>query len=311
MERETKKTRLKESLKERLGEGYEIIFPDRPHGADEGRVLFGVMKDGEASGIFVSLKNSEFESLEDEEGIQKAAAKMFADYKQKRGFLNGPCLTLDNYREMKSKVIFVLDNEPVNAAVLSHIPYRCFFDMVMYYQLYVEGEESYCKTVVNDDLEEWHINEQDLYEAAMENTQKLLPPVLQIMKLQGGHIELVTVAETPEEILDYVAHQKDKKSPMYVLTNRQGWYGADCILYDHLLEQIADSCKDSLMILPVSMHYVVLIQNGKNGIRISEWKELTGFFRTLEKAESLSSHIYFFDRADHTLKIAAEENSQA
>lgn len=315
MERETKKTRLKERLMECLGEGYKILFPDRPNRADRDGIPFGIMKDGEASGIFVYLENSEFECLEGEEGIQDAAAKMFVQYKQKRRFLNGPCLTLDNFQPIKSKVMFVLASKPDNAAALNHIPYRHILDLVMYYQLYMGGEEDYCRTVGNDDLEEWHIKEQDLYEAAMENTQKLFPPVLQIMKPQVDHIELVTVAETPEEILKYTAHLQDKKAPMYVLTTRQGWYGAGCILYAHLLEQISDSCKESLVILPVSPHYVILIQDaiqgGKNGIGISGWNELMSFFKGLGKTEALSDHIYSFDRADRTLKIAAEENRQA
>lgn len=312
MKRETKKTRLKEMLMRFLGEGYKILFPNRPYGADEDQLLLGIMKSGEVSGILVHLENSEFECLKDEEGIQKAAIKLLEEYKRKREFLGAQHLTLSDFQSVKSKVMYVLEGESENTAALSHIPYRRLYDMVLYYQLYVEGEEESCyKTVVNEDLEQWHISEPELYELAMANTRRLFPPVVQVMKVQEGRMEPVTVAYTAKQLSDYIASRQELRYPMFALTSSQGWYGAGCILYRHLLEAISDIINDSLIILPINIHHVVFIPNRISEIHLSELRELMRLLRYLGKSEVLSSYIYLFDRTDKTLKIMEDKNCRA
>ena len=50
-----------------------------------------------------------------------------------------------------------------------------------------------------------------------------------------------------------------KMPPLYVLTNRSGWYGASCILYPGLLQKLAAQLGDDLFILPSSVHEVILL----------------------------------------------------
>lgn len=303
----TWKKRLEGKLKEKLGPEYQIVYPDRPQKEDEKPV--GIMKTGEVSGILLYLKNSVIAGLDSEEDFQKTAEGMLAEYQYKRSILISPADK--NFESMKSKIVYTLENGN-DPEALRHVPHTEFHGMAVIYQLCsIEGDEIHFRTITNEDMSVWKVTQEEVTEAARTNTPRLFPPVIQMLQMVEGHVMPVEMGETLEEMLEYIGSQKKVDAPMYVLTNQKSWYGSSSLLYDHLLERISDSCKDSLIILPMGIHDVILIPKKENATSITEWKALMEILNWGNKEEALSDHIYMFDRTDQMFKIAAEEKCQA
>lgn len=304
---ETWKKRLEEKLKERLGPEYQILYPNSPQKEDEKPV--GIIKTGEFSGILLYLKDRVIASLDDETDLQKAVERMLAEYKYKRSILISPAD--ENFEEMKSKIVYTLENGNDSEALL-HVPHTEFHGMAVIYQLCsMEGGEIHTRVITNEDMSVWKVTQEKVAEAARTNTSRIFPPVIQMLQIVDGHVIAVEMKGTLEEMLENISSHKKVDAPMYVLTNQKNWYGSSCLLYDNLLERISDKCKDSLIILPMSIHDVILIPKKENSTSIREWKGLMEILNCGNKEEALSDQIYMFDRSDRVFKIAAEESSQA
>ena len=91
---------------------------------------------------------------------------------------------------------------------------------------------------------------------------------------------------------------------MYVLSNQSGLYGASNMIDNHLLGQISESCNDSLLILPVDIHEIILIPSRKNRTSIADWKAVIHALNIENKGVKLSDLVYLFDRADKKLHVA-------
>ena len=85
------------------------------------------------------------------------------------------------------------------------------------------------------------INKEDLMDAALYNTEKLLPPRFDSIG------ELLHV----EEFNDF---------PMYVLTNEKQTFGAGAILYENMYEKLERIVGD-FIVIPSSVHEVIIISS--------------------------------------------------
>lgn len=309
MNMETRKHRFKTKLKEKLGAEYKVIFPQRLENKEEKTLMVGIKKDGEAVGICTYLNDSEIEWLDNEAGIQSAVTKVIEEYKRKNEFLNGPQLAGDSFDEVKSKIVYTLDNGEENTEALKHIPHIRYYDMIAYFRILVTMDgESYVRTVLNEDLSTWGVNLQDVLEAAQVNTPVLYPPVIQRIGIEDGKVAAISIGDTLDEMLHYIESLPEQQEPMYVLSSKEGQYGAISMIDNHLLEQISDSCNDSLVILPKDIHELILIPFSKNATPITDWKDMIHAVNDLNRGEKLSELVYLFDRADKKLRTANDDD---
>ena len=97
------------------------------------------------------------------------------------------------------------------------------------------------------------------------------------------------------------AEDIDKDDPqIYILTNRYRTNGATALLYEKLLAQIAESFEKDLLILPSSIHEVLIIP--VDHISKSTLDHYATFIREVNDTqladdEILSDHAYYFHRA--------------
>ena len=91
----------------------------------------------------------------------------------------------------------------------------------------------------------------------------------------------------------------DDKIDMYVLTNEKRINGAGTIFYDGLLKKFADKIEKDLIIIPSSIHEVILIPSD-NGITDEEVNEMIDEVNEneLETVEILSNHMYLYRRKE-------------
>ena len=136
-----------------------------------------------------------------------------------------------NFEDVKSRIVFKLINTERNKALLEDIPHIEFLDLSIVFQCLVLQEEfGLCSILIhNVHLKLWDVTKEELYQAAKENTPKLMP--FQIKSMQQVLFEIIK-KENPEAYSsDDCPEQYINHIPMFVLSNKHKVEGASCILY--------------------------------------------------------------------------------
>ncbi len=109
-----------------------------------------------------------------------------------------------------------------------------------------------------------------------------------------------------EEALEQLLEEENDPSPLYVLSNQTGIYGACCILYQDLLKNFADSFERDLIVLPSSIHEVLLTPD-EQGLSYDYLNAMVVQINHSEVPveDQLSNHIYLYTRKDDQLHILA------
>ena len=91
---------------------------------------------------------------------------------------------------------------------------------------------------------------------------------------------------------------------LYVLTNSRGINGAACILYPRVLKEFAESLGEDLIILPSSIHEVLLTPSSVS-LPPEELNEMVQAINQSDvpAEDRLSDHIYYFSRIQGCLYL--------
>lgn len=187
-----------------------------------------------------------------------------------------------------SRIVMRLVSKKYNEALLSDIPYITYHDLaiVFYCLVYADSDNQGSILIHNSHIHMWNTSTEALYLLAMQNTPELLPHKL---------IPMAELLKTHP-----LAHLLDlNEIPMYILTNLYKTNGASAILYEDLLSRIADNFQQDLIILPSSIHELILIP--VDAFDTHELKYYTQVVREVNETqladdEVLSDHAYFFRR---------------
>ena len=98
----------------------------------------------------------------------------------------------------------------------------------------------------------------------------------------------------------------DDAAPLYVLSNSNGLYGASCMVYQNVLKDFADHLQADLILLPSSVHEVLLTPN----LEDSSYEDLSSMVTSINRQEvspeeQLSNQVYLFSRKDGSLKVVS------
>ena len=223
---------------------------------------------------------------------------------------DGSCLPhieariMSDFSLVRSKVAFKLINTASNPELLSDLPHFPYLDLSIVFYLFLEKNDSGQMTALihNDHLKLWRLSEEELYQTAMENTPRLLPSTLKTMREVMSEI---AVNQLGEDYYDDLAGSFDEDSPLsplYVLTNQTGLYGAGVMLYPNILKNFADRMGQDLVILPSSIHEVLLLPYDET----VDFDSLNDMVVSINRSEvpsedQLSNQIYFYNRSDNQI----------
>ena len=212
------------------------------------------------------------------------------------------------YESVKNRICYRLINYEKNADLLKEIPYKQYWDLAMVFYYAVDADILHHATVLirNTDMERWNIPVDELMNDAMLNTPVISPwrfasiqHVIEDFMFEGME-EALTTIEKAREII-----QMDEESvPMYILTNKERYYGAACILYPGLLASIADRFECDLYILPSSIHECIIMP-------VYEWYTKEGLSkmvreineREVDDMEILADHAYLYERETEEIQL--------
>lgn len=179
--------------------------------------------------------------------IEKAAVKIVKLYHQYRcPYLNIDINVLQSKAFIIGHVCYQLVNTEKNKEKLQGVPHKEILDLSAVYRVMIDESTSY--VVGNDMMKIAGLTSHELDEAAKENTK-------------NGGFRISTMQEIlfSPGILEDAEDIKSEIPEMFVLTNTNGNNGANILLYDEKLKELADRIGGDFYVLPSSIHEVLAL----------------------------------------------------
>lgn len=208
------------------------------------------------------------------------------------------------YEEVKDKIILRVVCKELNKEYLNDKVYVDIeeTDLVAVFYMFVsKSDNSLINTYVDKKLlEHWGIDSgNDIYDLALQNTMRILPPTINSMNslIDGCNLESVS-----DEVVEEVGNT------MFVLTNDMSVNGATAMFYDGVLKEFAITHNtDKVVIMPSSRHEVILLPhyeevNCKSSYRMVE--EVNQY--VVGKMDILSNSVYIYDLDTDSIRIWKE-----
>jgi len=168
---------------------------------------------------------------------------------------------------VKNKIYFKLINYERNQEFLKNVPHRKWLDLAVIYSVLIKKDAQGIGsvTIKNDMLESWDVHTEAIEACAKINTPLLfeasVKPMEDIIKhLLVEEFDEMQESEDASELIEmFNGEQSSKQTAMYVGTNNQGVNGAALLLYPNALRDFSDKVNLDIIILPSSIHEVLLI----------------------------------------------------
>ena len=207
---------------------------------------------------------------------------------------NLPCEDFDisifqDYEKARERVVMKLVNAEKNKRLLELVPHILIYDLAIVFLCSVSDfmHEHATILIYNKHMELWNVNADDLYAVAKINSPKLLPPRLDNLHDVFEHIT--------NESLPFL-----EEMCICILTNHLKIHGATSMVYPGLLKEIADIYEDDVVILPSSIHELIVFPKGKlpEDYTFEYLNEMIQDINEtqLADAETLSNHVYCYHR---------------
>lgn len=213
------------------------------------------------------------------------------------------------YHKVRPYIIPKLINYEKNREHLKKLPHVRFLDLAVVFQYLIRtAEDEHASILIyNHHLDYWNVTANDLHEAALHNAPLLLPAqfdcLADLLKKNPCSPSSCEPDSSPckppapEHII-----------PMYVLTNSRRINGASAMLYNGLLQQLSDHFQQNLIILPSSVHEVLIVPSAEEDCSCDTMSHFSDMVREVNETqvaddELLSNHAYLYTKADQSMKI--------
>lgn len=213
-----------------------------------------------------------------------------------------------DFSKAKDKVVFQLINTRNNESLLAEVPHRDFMDLSVIYRLAISVDSNGISSVVihNELMEAMGVNEEELFELAINNTRLILP-----LNVSGMRELLISMAEkysTDESEYDAINDRMNHMDAFYVLGNKYGFIGANALLYDDVLQELSDKCGSDLYILPSSVNEVIAIASSSDISPETLLDMVIGINASdVDPSEQLSNSVYYYSASEHSIVPVAIE----
>lgn len=299
-------TTIQRMLEERLGDGYTLRLLTIPK--NNGILLDGLSILPPGTDLAPTVYLNSFYGLYLEgipmERIVDEIQKLFED--------NPPpdCILADqisDFSRIAPKVMMKLVQTRSNQKLLSDVPHIPFMDLSVIFYLSL-GRNSYGQMTAlihREHMNLWNTDVATLFRLATVNTPAAFPALI-----QGMDAVLTELARNnpyssyDESALEKLLEKSRSISPLYVLSNTTGIYGACCLLYPGILKDFAESLDSDLVIVPSSIHEVLLTPIEED----MTYESLNSMVASINQSDvpaedRLSDHVYLYHRRPESFSM--------
>ena len=193
-----------------------------------------------------------------------------------------------DFSKAKQNILVKLINKDKNTSLLKDVPHVVFHDLAIVFLCAVRNYQDEFGTILihNQHMEHWNVTVDDLYKIGLENTPKILP------------FRIDSLDKVIEQVEDDNMLLPLENCQISILTNLRRVHGATCIIYPKLLKRIAEMFDDDLIIIPSSIHEVLILPETitKEEYTLDDYREMVTQVNEeqLPDDEMLSNHAYLF-----------------
>ena len=207
---------------------------------------------------------------------------------------------MTDWGEVKDKVTVRVIGVSRNTEILQTLPCRLHGDIALIYQVSMKAKDGTMMTVrITDELmDHYGISEPQLYEAAIENSQRLQKVTCRPMGEVIG--DLLGTGE--ESTLD------EGPARLYVLSNESLQFGAAVLFYPGVIEKIGKNIPEGFFILPSSIHEVLILpkNQGEKAMLETMVQEINA--TQVAPDEVLSDYVSEYDSRTRTMEWGRDPN---
>ena len=204
----------------------------------------------------------------------------------------------DDYDKVCDRVMFKLIGYEKNKKMLENMPFRTITDLAVVYFCEVSDPRIGTGVIMirNEHIAHWNIDEERLYQDALLNTPRLNP------------VSINSLMDTVAEISGISDLEDEDDFGMMVLSNQNKMFGASAILYPDILQEVADRFECDLIIIPSSVHEVILMPN-RHEMGDLELQNLKNIVECVNREsvgleDILSDNVYRYDRFNGRCELA-------
>ena len=199
----------------------------------------------------------------------------------------------EDYASCQDRIIYRLVSKERNLFLLKDMPYIPFLDMAITFHLVVSIDDSCMQSLkITRELQQrWGVSVEQLLKLAKKNTPELLPArVCELSQLMKCYINTREFKLEQEEDLT-----NEEKIDMIVVSNELGINGAAVMLYDGVMEQIANEYDSDLYLLPSSIHEIIVVPAGEEDLHETFSSMVNNINqRYVDEDEVLSDRVYIY-----------------
>lgn len=214
---------------------------------------------------------------------------------------------LGNYEIVKDYIFPKLVNLEKNSIRLQDAPYTQREDLAVTYNIKVAGDSHSMGSVMitNILMEEYGVTPEELHALAMENMERLSPPVCE--PLENVMVEIAASQLSAQEGISFKEakeHVREMLPPgeteIYCLSNESKINGAACIISEKVQEMVAEQVGGDYYVLPSSVHELMIVPKSL-GMNLEELEEMVSNINAMcvREDEVLSNHVYQYDAKEH------------
>lgn len=204
-----------------------------------------------------------------------------------------------NFEELRNDIHYKIINADANKTLLDSVPNEKFLDLAKVYVVNVNLPGIGLGNILinNKHLEIWQVTVDDLERTAFENlgNEEILFQSL---------TDMVSSIVLENEITDFDIDCLDETGFMYVLTNKDKFLGGRLLLRKNLLHDIAEKLESNLIILPSSLHEVIILKDKyKNDVKNLRdmVQDVNG--SVVDQQDFLSDNVYLYVREENKIEI--------
>ena len=248
------------------------------------------------SNVAMSINANQLYGMLQDTGDYDAVLKQAMDM-AKSGLDQMPAVDvadLTDYSKAKQLLCVEVVGTEANQDMLSKVPHQEMEDMSMIYRLQLsESERGTSSVLVNHELlKQFGVSQEQLHQDALENSEKLRPPVMKTMAAV-----MAEMMGMPEDAM------ADMAPPLYVVTNESKVNGAAVMFYPDFMDQAAKQMESSFFILPSSVHEMLILPD--EGANLSDLKAMVMSVNETEVSpeDKLTDQVYHYDAEARTFEL--------
>lgn len=252
--------------------------------------------------IYVERIYEEF--IAGKKNMDEAAEEILRLYEDSKGNCTFRVVTFTNYEVAKENIVYKLINYEMNKELLLDVPYKRFLDFAIVCMYLVDEQAmnlngGYATILIrNMHLDIWNISDKELFERAEVNTPRIFPYSIRSFEDILADMGIICREEMEEECIQ-----------MYMITNRMKFYGAAAILYEGVLQKVAEQQNSNLFVLPSSTHEILVIPDFNGEKNVEQFSQMVKEVNrdAVCREDILGERAYYYSREERNFVILEEK----